>query len=118
MKLIEAEALLKNRKAEIKARDAGVDPELLVQKRIKDALRKDPEIASLMKEIEQVQRKVDMAKLSNANSGRPSAGPRVAAVGGHEAGSSRSHRPEAGRASAIRMKMMRPFGSWSRRSPR
>ena len=61
MKLIETEALYKNQKAENEARNPGVDPELLVQKRIKDALRKDPEIASLMKEIDQVQRKVDLA---------------------------------------------------------
>ena len=46
MKLIETEALYKNRKAEIGAPEAGVDPELLVKKRIKDALHKDPEIAS------------------------------------------------------------------------
>jgi polysaccharide biosynthesis transport protein len=61
MKLIETEALFRNRKAEISAREAGVDPEQLAEKRITDAVRKDPEIASLMKEIEQVQRKVDAA---------------------------------------------------------
>ncbi len=58
MKLIEAESAYRNREDEIKARGAGVDPELLLQKRIKDALRKDPEIASLMKEIDQAQRKL------------------------------------------------------------
>ena len=72
MKLIETEALFKNRKAELSAREAGVDPELLAQKRIKDALRKDPEIASLMKEIEQVQRKVDMADYRTRNQSDPS----------------------------------------------
>ena len=72
MKLIETEALFKNRKAELSAREAGVDPELLVQKRIKDALRKDPEITSLMKEIEQAQRKVDMADYRTRNRSDPS----------------------------------------------
>ncbi len=61
MKLIETEALYKHQEAEIKARNPGDDPELMALKRMRDALRKDPEIASLMKEIEQVQRKVDMA---------------------------------------------------------
>ena len=72
MKLIETEALFKNRKAELSAREAGADPELLAQKRIKDALRKDPEIASLMKEIEQVQRKVDMADHRTRSKSDPS----------------------------------------------
>jgi capsular exopolysaccharide synthesis family protein len=61
MKLIETEALFKNRQAEINARMAGVDPDVLFQKRMKEALRKDPEIAQLMKEIDQVQRRVEMA---------------------------------------------------------
>ena len=106
MKLIETEALFKNRKAELSAREAGVDPELLVQKRIKDALRKDPEIASLMKEIEQIQAQSRHGRLSSAVPKRSVAGPPVAAVGGHEAGSSRSHRPEAGRAGLTGVQMM------------
>ena len=61
MKLMETEAEYRNREDEIEARDAGVDPELLLQRRIKDLLKKDPAITSLMKEIEQVQRKVDQA---------------------------------------------------------
>jgi len=72
MKLIETEALFTNRKAELSAREAGADPELLAQKRRKDALRKDPEIASLMKEIEQVQRKVDMADYRTRSRSDPS----------------------------------------------
>ena len=72
MKLIETEALFKNRKAELSAREAGVDPELLAQKRMKDALRRDPDIASLMKEIDQVQRRVDMAHYRTRNPSDPS----------------------------------------------
>ena len=72
MKLIEAEALFKNRKAEIEARNPGVDPELMIQKRIKDALRKDPEIASKVKEIEQALRKVDKLKRITRSQADPS----------------------------------------------
>jgi RNA polymerase sigma factor (sigma-70 family) len=72
MQLIEAEALLKNRNAEIEARNAQVDPELALQKRIKDALRKDPEITSLMVEIEQLQRKLEQAKLVTRTRADPS----------------------------------------------
>ena len=72
MKLIETEALFKNRKAELSAREAGVDPELLAQKRIKDALRKDPDIASLMKEIEQAPAQGRHGRPSNAEPSDPS----------------------------------------------
>ena len=72
MKLIETEALYKNRKAEISAREAGVDPELLVERRIRDALRKDPEIASLMKEIDHLRSKVAMADYRTRNKNDPS----------------------------------------------
>jgi capsular exopolysaccharide synthesis family protein len=72
MKLIELEAQFRNRKAELSAAEAGVDPELLAQKRMKDVLRKDPEIASLMKEIEQAQLKVDMADYRTRNRSDPS----------------------------------------------
>jgi capsular exopolysaccharide synthesis family protein len=61
MQLIEAEILFKTRQDEINARSAGIDPELLLQRRIKDTLRKDPEIAALIKDIDQVQQKVEMA---------------------------------------------------------
>jgi capsular exopolysaccharide synthesis family protein len=61
MLLIEADAQCENRKAEAEALSAGVDPELLIQKRVRDALHKDPEIVHMMKEIDQVQHKADMA---------------------------------------------------------
>ena len=72
LKLLETEALFKHRKAELSAREAEVAPELLAQKRIKDALRKDPEIVLVMNEIEQVQRSVDMANDRKENRNDPS----------------------------------------------
>ncbi len=72
MKLIETEALFKNREDEVKAGNAGVDPELLLQKRIKDALRKDADIASMMKQIEQAQRKVEIEDYRTRSRADPS----------------------------------------------
>ena len=72
LKLLETEALFQHRKAELSAREAEMAPELLAQKRIKDALRKDPEIVLLMNEIEQVQRTVDMANDRKENRNDPS----------------------------------------------
>jgi hypothetical protein len=46
---------------EIKARAAGVDPERSLEWRIQNLLKNDPEVASLKKEIEQLQRRVDQA---------------------------------------------------------
>ena len=69
MNLIETETLYRNREDEIKSRAAGVDPELLLQRRIKDLLKKDPEIASLMKKIQQLQRKVDQTDALNRDLG-------------------------------------------------
>ena len=72
MKLIETEAQLKNREAELRAIGADVDPELLAERRIRDALRKDPEIASLRQEIDQLRSKVAMADFQKANQSDPS----------------------------------------------
>ena len=99
MKLIEAEALFKNRKAEIEARNPGVDPELATQKRIKDALRKDPEITSLMKEIEQAESKVEKLKRITRSQADPSLVHETSKLAALNQGSPRSHRPEGGRAS-------------------
>jgi len=58
MDLIEAEAVLKNRQAEIDARAAGMDPDLLLQRQVEDGLRNDPAITSLRSQIEFAQHKV------------------------------------------------------------
>jgi hypothetical protein len=72
LKLIETEALLQHREAEVRARAAGVDPEILFQQRVKDALRKDPEIAALMVEIDELQRKVELAAARARSQADPS----------------------------------------------
>jgi capsular exopolysaccharide synthesis family protein len=61
MQLIETEALLRTRQEEINAQAAGVDPEELVRRRKKDVLRKDPEVAALMKNMDQTQQKIKWA---------------------------------------------------------
>jgi capsular exopolysaccharide synthesis family protein len=61
MQLIELEAQHQTRLDEINAEAAGVEPEVLIQKRVKEALRKDPEVVAAMREIDQVQNKVDLA---------------------------------------------------------
>jgi capsular exopolysaccharide synthesis family protein len=61
MQLIETEALLRTREDEIKAQAAGIDPEELLRRRKKDALRRDPDIAALMKTMEQTQQKIELA---------------------------------------------------------
>jgi polysaccharide biosynthesis transport protein len=59
MDLIEAEALLETRKAEISARDAGMDPGLLLRRQIEDRLRGDPEIAVLLPQIQKARLRRD-----------------------------------------------------------
>jgi hypothetical protein len=61
MQLIETEALFEERQAEMETRSAGVDPEVLLQRRKMDALRKDSAIAELMKNIDQIQQRVTQA---------------------------------------------------------
>jgi len=72
LKLMETEALFKNRTAELEALEAELDPQVLAQRRIKAALHKDPEIVSKMKEIDQAQRKADMAEVRAGNRTDPS----------------------------------------------
>jgi capsular exopolysaccharide synthesis family protein len=76
MDLIEAEAVLKNRQAEIDARAAGMDPELLLQRQVEEGLRSDPVIASLHSQIEFARHKVDEATRRTRSPADPS---RVAA---------------------------------------
>jgi succinoglycan biosynthesis transport protein ExoP len=61
MDMIEAEALLKSRLSEIDARTAGMDPELLIRKRVEDALRNDPQVAKYLDQITVAESKVDQA---------------------------------------------------------
>jgi hypothetical protein len=71
LKLIETEALLKRRQDELRASEARVDPELLAQRRIQGALRKDPAVAALMKDVDELRRKTELTK-SRANPSDPS----------------------------------------------
>jgi RNA polymerase sigma factor (sigma-70 family) len=72
LQLIEAEARLKSRAASVDARNPGVDPELLLQKRMKDGLRNDPEVATLLKDIDQIQQKVEKANYRAQSRSDPS----------------------------------------------
>ena len=65
MGLIEAEALLHTRKGEPEALAAGVDPEQLIERRIEDTLRADPEVVALLQQIEVAShQKEQVARLS------------------------------------------------------
>ena len=57
--LIEAEALLATRQADMKSRTAGVDPEVIMQRRIDDELQHDDEIHDLALKIEQARVKIE-----------------------------------------------------------
>ena len=57
MDLIESEALVNVRQGEINARAAGVNPELLLQKRVEEAFHSDPEVMALLPQIESARRK-------------------------------------------------------------
>jgi hypothetical protein len=72
LKLIETEALLKKRQDELSARTAGADPELLAERRVQDALRNDPAVAELMKNIDALQRKAEAAKYRAGSPSDPS----------------------------------------------
>jgi hypothetical protein len=72
LKLIETEALLKRREDEVLASNAGTDPELLAQRWTRDALRNDPEIAALLRDIDEVQRKLKLADYRARNADDPS----------------------------------------------
>jgi capsular exopolysaccharide synthesis family protein len=55
MDLIQAEALLQTRQADLKARMDGVDQEYLVKRRVEKELLRDPEVAGLIKDIQSAQ---------------------------------------------------------------
>jgi RNA polymerase sigma factor (sigma-70 family) len=72
MKLIEAEALLKSHQDAIAAIRKGADPEALLQKPVKDALRDDPESSALTKTIEKYEHQLQEIRQRTRSTSDPS----------------------------------------------
>jgi hypothetical protein len=69
--MVETEALIKHRKAELSEIEAGFDPEMLAARRFKVALRQDPAIAALMSDVDAAESKVDQARTRSRDPNDP-----------------------------------------------